>query len=1116
MTPYANGYLYRKLITIDHTKVSGGADLTNYPFSYGSTDPDLKNTAYGGKVYNTNGYDVIFTDLSGNLLNFMITGYVNTNGTYRAFIQIPTVSYAVDTQIYVYFGKSTVNTSQENISGVQALDFSIANLNKLVSTTLRADTLVQGGVLRTINGATGGIAITGAGWLESNESLGYYLRVNASAVSAMYDATVLRTGTKTLKLSNTNVSGAGYISMNPGGNGNLSVSEMTKYLIPVKSSTAYVFNIYTKTNNSVGSFVSLYGYDAAGTATLLGVSNTVTGTTSGATEWQVLTKSITTGASTVYILPTYRNSTAGNISDNWFDINGQTLDELATANASAISDIRPEFTGVTSTTSIDQSNTQTPTGGKELGKTTQQKIAIKYTPTKNNTCAVDFFFAGNVGTPVQNVTLGLQADSSGSPSGTNLGAINYTAVQFSALTVSTTVPTNAVLGSVIDTPASQYWIVFSCDTADNSNYYLLYANYTVSQGTNAKQWNGSAWSDITDLKYQFKEYYPKRTETGSLNANSTTLEPTAPNSDGILNGAIIDTDKGVYSWSKDVSTDAGALSFANDVYSATAGGLTTGSLIINSWQTSIGIKSSNDATNKFITLKVNTTYLVKNLRIGQNAYQSDTRKENIWFSPDNSTWTLVLTGANTSAGYAWEYQDTPLANGLSTFYLRWGRTSATTSFYNTQGFSIQAILDTSSITYPQSVIGTNNIYLSSNGSSVDATQDPSLQCSTKLILGVPYRVSQVQSISPTINTGSAITIPDPKYAIELYQIDLANNKFVRIDMLSTFKNLQYFSVLNDKGGASFDLNLYDPKATQTNLTRWKNQVVIKRYGVPVWFGPIVKVSGDYTNTNGYLTVECNDYLSHLSFRNTAKNVNYTQIEQCLIAWNLINDSQSLTNGSLFITKGTSPTSILRDRTYQYGTISNLLSNLTQVIGGFDFMFTPTLDANGLLTGVVFNCYYPGVGNIRTDLPPLEIGTNVKDFQFRTDGDLTNSDTFEGGGTGSTIISTSSLAGSQLAYTRRENYQSIKDVVVQSTLDEKLTQYLTANAVENYLMNIQLYADTHPGYGEFSLGDTLNLNLNIANSGGYVNFQKQARVIELAVQVDELMNETLIPKLSIVN
>src|SRR5258708_25128185 len=55
---FNTGYQVKKQIIIDHTKVVGGADLSNYPLLVSFIDPNL--VIPSGFVQNVNGFDIIF------------------------------------------------------------------------------------------------------------------------------------------------------------------------------------------------------------------------------------------------------------------------------------------------------------------------------------------------------------------------------------------------------------------------------------------------------------------------------------------------------------------------------------------------------------------------------------------------------------------------------------------------------------------------------------------------------------------------------------------------------------------------------------------------------------------------------------------------------------------------------------------------------------------------------------------------------------------------------------------------------------------------------------------------------------------------------------------------
>ncbi|MGD0777695.1 MAG: DUF2341 domain-containing protein, partial [Candidatus Solibacter sp.] len=109
---YNNSWSYRKAIAIQHTKVSGSSNLTNFPVLISlATDSDLAANAQ------PSGNDILFTDSSGiNKLNHEIEGYNSTTGQWIAWVQVPSVSPAADTVIYAYYGNPSASAQQNKTS----------------------------------------------------------------------------------------------------------------------------------------------------------------------------------------------------------------------------------------------------------------------------------------------------------------------------------------------------------------------------------------------------------------------------------------------------------------------------------------------------------------------------------------------------------------------------------------------------------------------------------------------------------------------------------------------------------------------------------------------------------------------------------------------------------------------------------------------------------------------------------------------------------------------------------------------------------------------------------------------------------------------------------------
>ncbi len=121
---WGNGYTYRRTITIDHSKC-GTADSSNFPMLFSGTYSYLAHTDHGGKVTNSNGYDIIFTsDAAGSTqLKHEIESYDHETGAVNFWVKIPTLDADADTVIYLFYGNSSISTSQEDIHNTWSSDY---------------------------------------------------------------------------------------------------------------------------------------------------------------------------------------------------------------------------------------------------------------------------------------------------------------------------------------------------------------------------------------------------------------------------------------------------------------------------------------------------------------------------------------------------------------------------------------------------------------------------------------------------------------------------------------------------------------------------------------------------------------------------------------------------------------------------------------------------------------------------------------------------------------------------------------------------------------------------------------------------------------------------------
>lgn len=111
-----NAWAFRKLITIDHTKIP--VDFSNFPFLIELTDSDLASKAQ------SDGNDILFTDYSGNKYDHEIELYTASNGHLIVWVNITSLNSTIDTLLFMYYGNSNCN-SQENAEGVWDSNFKL-------------------------------------------------------------------------------------------------------------------------------------------------------------------------------------------------------------------------------------------------------------------------------------------------------------------------------------------------------------------------------------------------------------------------------------------------------------------------------------------------------------------------------------------------------------------------------------------------------------------------------------------------------------------------------------------------------------------------------------------------------------------------------------------------------------------------------------------------------------------------------------------------------------------------------------------------------------------------------------------------------------------------------
>ena len=155
---YAETWLYRKKITIDHTKVK--AKLSNFPVLASTTDNLLSTYAQ------SDGDDILFTSSDGTTkLNHEIEKYDSATGGLVSWIQTG-LSSTTDTVLYMYYGNSSVG-SQATTTGVW--DDNFKGVWHMDDTGNESDSTKNSGDLTE----TSGTASSTAGQISSSRDFEY-------------------------------------------------------------------------------------------------------------------------------------------------------------------------------------------------------------------------------------------------------------------------------------------------------------------------------------------------------------------------------------------------------------------------------------------------------------------------------------------------------------------------------------------------------------------------------------------------------------------------------------------------------------------------------------------------------------------------------------------------------------------------------------------------------------------------------------------------------------------------------------------------------------------------------------------------------------------------------
>ena len=170
-------YGHRKTITVDYTKVT--ANLVDFPMLILVTDADLKHTTHSGYVTSLSGFDICFyTSNDVTLLKHELVTYVHDTGAVEVWVKIPALSNSVNTVINMYYGNSSITTTQNSTDTWDSNYKMVQHLNDTTTSTSTTSDSTSNAVGGTKKGANEPIEATGKigkaqDFDGSNDYIGY-------------------------------------------------------------------------------------------------------------------------------------------------------------------------------------------------------------------------------------------------------------------------------------------------------------------------------------------------------------------------------------------------------------------------------------------------------------------------------------------------------------------------------------------------------------------------------------------------------------------------------------------------------------------------------------------------------------------------------------------------------------------------------------------------------------------------------------------------------------------------------------------------------------------------------------------------------------------------------
>lgn len=273
---------------------------------------------------------------------------------------------------------------------------------------------------------------------------------------------------------------------------------------------------------------------------------------------------------------------------------------------------------------------------------------------------------------------------------------------------------------------------------------------------------------------------------------------------------------------------------------------------------------------------------------------------------------------------------------------------------------------------------------------------------------------------------------------------------------------------------------------------------------PVYRGRVGATSDDIGGGTHRVDVRTHDYRELLERRHLydEDQLLWENVDQSVIAWNLIQQTQAHPGGSMGISPGIGAVSgIIRTREYKAGdSVGQRIQELSEVIDGFDWDVTPVGQS-----ALHLDVWFPLRGTDRGEV--LEYGGAVRHVRREVDpGEYANSIQV----TGEEGLLVEEREASDLADPiarpegRWDGVYGEQTIKRQSTLEERCRWQLAVAQVIQPTYTLTLKPGAWPGPDHMWLGDTVQIRL----ASGRVNVDTPLRIYEIDVTLGQAGEETV--------